>query len=68
MESEVYPHKIKAIVNRPNSGVVMKGEIGIYRGISNKYDFPSQQNYSVTHSLIGIKYEIVEDNPQYEIY
>ncbi len=65
---EVYPLKIRALVNRPNSGVVLKGEIGIYKGKYNKYDFPSQSNYSVTHELIGTKYEIVEDNPQYEIY
>ena len=65
---EVYPPKIRALVNRPNSGAVLKGEIGIYRGKYNSYDFPSQQNYSVSFGLIGTKYEIIEEITQYEIY
>ena len=54
-----YPKRIQALVDYPNSGGVKKGEIGIYTGISNEYDFPSQKNYNVV--LNKAKYKILDE-------
>lgn len=67
-----YPKKIRALINRPDSGKVMKGEIGIYirkSGNSGVYDFPSQKSYHINPNFNdGERYEIVYDELTYEIY
>lgn len=62
-----YPKKIRALVNLPNMGSVLKDEIGIHIE-RNKYNFPSQNPYSVDMNSFGILYEVVIDEPTYEIY
>lgn len=62
-----YPKKLRALVDRPNMGSVLKGEVGVHIE-GNKYNFPSQNPYSVEMEGMGTKYEVVIDEPTYEIY
>ncbi len=62
-----YPKKLRALKNSPDGGWVMKYEIGIHLE-GSKYNFPSQNPYSVGLEGIGTKYEVVIDEPTYEIY
>lgn len=65
--------KIEDLVDRPNSGRVKKGEIGIItketHGYPYKVDFPSQKNYYVTYTPhVNKFYELmpIEFKPEQE--
>jgi len=62
-----WPKKLRALKNYPNGGCVKKNEIGIHIK-DNKYNFPSQNPYSVKYDIIGKSYEVINEEPQYEIY
>ena len=51
---------IEALVDWPNGGAVLKGEIAqIYN--TDQANFPSQKNYRVTLSTIGTKFKLLPD-------
>jgi hypothetical protein len=62
-----WPKRIKALVDKPNSGYIKKDEIGIHIH-DNIYDFPSQKNYNVSSYYIGSKYEDLDGSPSQPKY
>ena len=57
---------VKALVDKPNSGAVTKGEIGqiiIDNPITLAADFPSQTGYSISRTMLteGIRYELMPE-------
>lgn len=58
---------LKALIDYPNGGRVLKGEIGIitkeYNGIPSEVDFPSQKNYSINNITYknGKSYELMPE-------